>query len=84
MVLRVCVLPVRIRAGWYVCVCACSYVEIAVRVASRPELRAALRARVLQNAHKLFHQDDSVQAWQDTLERLATKAIGSTADATGK
>ena len=70
-----------------VCVSVCSYVKIAVRVASNPDLRATLRARVLQNVHKLFHQDASVQAWQDTLERLATtarKSASTAADATKK
>jgi len=47
------------------------YAHIATRMALEPELRDAMRRRILENVHKLFKQDVAVQAWSTLLQRLA-------------
>ena len=45
------------------------YARIATRMALEPEVRDAMRGRILENVHKLFKQDAAVQAWS-TLPQL--------------
>ena len=42
--------------------------------ATDSEARARVRRRVLENVHKLFHQQGAVDAWSDLLQRLAAPA----------
>ncbi|MEZ0368248.1 MAG: hypothetical protein ACAI44_04080, partial [Candidatus Sericytochromatia bacterium] len=50
------------------------YVRLAVELATRPELNAAVRARIRAASHKLFENRQAVEEVADCLLRLATEA----------
>jgi predicted O-linked N-acetylglucosamine transferase (SPINDLY family) len=48
-----------------------SYVSTAIRIANDSELRATLKARILQNSHRIFESADAAQELAETLNQLS-------------
>ena len=53
------------------------YAQLAVQMATDTAAASATRRRILDNVHKLFHQQAAVDAWSTLLQRLAAPAVGN-------